>query len=444
MLNKLVKLSRVKDLKRHEVISNTLWLLSEKVLRMGLGILVGVWVARYLGPSQFGLLNYATAFASIFNVVANLGLDGIVVRNIVREPSCKNEILGTAFTLKAIAQIIALLLATGIIVKLRPNEPFVYLLVFVTLIGMFFESFYVIDFWFQSQVQSKFTVLAKNIGLVIVSLGKVLLIKLQASLLPFTLVYSLETMLLAVGLLVIYRYQGNSLRAWRFSSNLAKRLLQDSWPLALSSFVIMIYMRTDQLMIGQIVNDQAVGIYSAAVRISELWYILPIAITSSIFPSLVKLRQVNTNQYYKQIQKVLDVLSILSFSAAILVLPLAHWLVNLLYGESYSEAASVLVIHIWTGVFVASGLARNMWTTAEGLTSFAFLSSLAGAVVNVILNYFLIKSYGGNGAAIATLIAQFIASYATSAFLPKAWTLFVKQTKALVLPSALIRLIFNQ
>ncbi|KAM3098417.1 flippase [Phormidesmis sp. 146-12] len=423
-----------------KILGNATWLFCDKILRMAIGLVVGVWVARYLEPQQFGLYNYAFAFSSIFNSIANLGLDGIIIRNIVREPECKDETLGTALILKLVAQLLAILVAVSIILILRPQEAILHWLVAIFTAGMLFESFYVIDFWFQSQTQSKYSIWAKNIALVAANLLRVLLIYLHASLTLFALSYLVEASLSALGLLSIYRLQGNLIRAWRFSTERAVELLKDSWTLILSSFVIMIYMRTDQIMIGQMRDDAAVGIYSAAVRVSELWYFIPLAITSSIFPALVQAKQKGSEIYFDRLQKVLDWLSALGYAIALIVSLSANQIVTLLYGESYAEAGVILSIHIWSGLFVSLGVVRTSWTTVEGYMSFAFLSTAIGAGVNVILNYFFIRLYGGVGAAISTLIAQCFAAYIATAFFAKTRAFFGMQTKALIIPSALYRI----
>jgi PST family polysaccharide transporter len=440
MLKKVERITHKLSPNLQKIISNTGWLLADRILRMGVGLLVGVWVARYLGPENFGMFNYAIAFTAIFNTVANLGLDRIVVRNIVHQPNNKDEILGTAFFMKVLAQVVIIVLSVTAIIIIRPREHLTHQLVGIITVGMFFESYYVIDFWFQSQVQSKYTVWFKNIGLVLASCLRVVLIQIQAPLFLFAWAYSAEIALSALGLVVAYRIKGYFIQAWHFSSKCAIDLLKDSWTLILTSFVIMIYMRTDQLMLGQMIGDKAVGIYSAAIKISELWYFIPTAITSSVFPSILKAKQESQQLYYEQIQKVLDLLAIMSFVVAVTFSLLSYQMVNLMYGQEYAEAGAILIIHIWTGLFVSLGLVCGLWTTAENLMQFTFIATANGAVINIILNYFLIKSYGGIGAAISSLIAQCIASYISYILLPQTRKIFTMQTKAIFLPSLLNRL----
>ncbi len=440
MLNKLSTVTQKLSPNLLKIIGNTAWLFADKIVRMVIGLLVGVWVARYLGPDNFGIYNYALAFTGIFDTVANLGLDSIVVRNIVGQPSSKDEILGTSFVLKMMAQVIVVITAIAVISIIRPGDTLTHWLVGIIAGGMLFESFYVIEYWFQSQIQSKYVVLFKNVALMIASCARVILIETHATLILFAWVYSAEFALNATSLVIAYHTKKYLFSAWQFSWRCAKELLKDSWTLILSSFAIMILMRIDQLMLGQMIGDRAVGIYSVAVKISELWYFVPLAVTSSVFPSIITAKQESTQLYYERLQKVLDFLSIISYTVAILVTLFSEHLIVMLYGKSYQEAAAILTIHIWTGIFVSSGLVGSLWTTSENLMPFAFISTAIGAVVNVSLNFILIKSYGGVGSAIATLIAQCVASYLAGGFFPKTRPFFIRQTNSLILPSLLIRL----
>jgi O-antigen/teichoic acid export membrane protein len=435
MNKKLAAISQKFSPDLQKVIGNLAWLFTDRILRMGLSLLVGVWVARYLGAEQFGLYNYAIAFVALLTAVATLGLDQIVIRDIVREPLDQEKILGTAFALKLVGGIVAVFLAVGIIAVLRPGDSLTQGLVAVIALSMIFQSSDVIDFWFQSQVQSKYSIWAKNAALIATSLGKVLLIQFHASLIWFAWIYSAEFALSAIGLAIVYQSRGHLLIAWKYSLECAIDLLKNSWTLILSSFVILIYMRIDQIMLGQMVGSRAVGVYSVAVRISELWYFVPMAITNSFYPTLIEAKKVSETLYYQRIQKLLGLMSLLSYAVAIVVSLFANQIINLLFGEGYQGAETILIVHIWAGVFVSTGLVRSLWTTTENLMQFAFATTAIGAAVNVVLNYVLIPTYEGIGAAIATVISQAFASYVAGMFFLRTRKFFVAQTKALIAPS---------
>ncbi|MBD2077879.1 flippase [Phormidium sp. FACHB-592] len=394
-----------------KILSNTGWLFADRILRMGVGLLVGVWVARYLGPEQFGLFNYAIAFVSLFSVIPTLGLDSIVIREIVHHPEQKHELLGTAFTLKLVSGIAIWLVTIGVIAQLNPGQSLTHWLVGVIAAGMVFQSLDTIDFWFQSQVQSKYTVYAKNIAFVCTTFVKVWLLMIKAPLIAFAWVGLAETALGSLGLVIAYRANGELITAWRSRLITAKKLLGDSYPLILSSLAIMVYMRIDQLMLAQQVGNQEVGIYSAAVRLAEVWYFIPMAIVSSTFPSIMEARQISETIFYERLQKLYRLMALLAYTVAIPTTFLAEPIIKLLFGATYEKASPMLAILIWTGLFVNLGVARSSFLTVMNWTKLHLLTVLLGCGLNIILNYILIPSYGGIGSAIATFTSYLCATY---------------------------------
>jgi PST family polysaccharide transporter len=417
------------------IVANIGWLFADRILRMGVGLLVGVWVARYLGVQQFGVFNYATAFVALFSTLSTLGLDAIVVRSIVREPEKRSLILGTAFWLKLFGGVVALVLAVSCIILVRRDDQLtIFLVAILSSVGIF-QAFDTIDLWFQSQVQSKYTVIAKNTAFVITALVKVALISFNAPLIAFAWAGLGEVSLGTIGLIISYRVRGYSPWLWPWSSQLAKTLLKESWPLILSGLTVMIYMRIDQIMLGQMVGDKAVGLYSAATRISEVWYFIPTAIASSVSPAIYAAKQISEDLYYQRIEKFLRLLSWLAIVLAVPMSFLSGTIIMVLFGKSYEASASILVIHIWASIFVFMGVGTSPWFIAEGLTQFALRRTIIGAFTNVFLNIFLIPAYGTVGAAIATVISQAFASFLSNATHPKTRKIFNLQVKC-ILPFA--------
>ncbi len=414
------------------IITNTGWLFADRILRMGLGLIVGVWVARYLGVQQYGLFNYAIAFVALFSPLATLGLDNIVVRDIVRDSSNKEKILGTAFWLKLVGGVGSLLLAVGVIYVLRQDQKLtVWLVAILASVGIF-QAVDPIDFWFQSQVLSKYTVVAKNTAFIITTLIKVALINMQAPLIAFAWVTLIEFSLGAVGLAIAYRIKGYSLRLWRWSFPVAKTLLKDSWPLILSGMTIMIYMKIDQIMLGEMIGDSAVGIYSAAARISEVWYFIPTAIVSSVAPTIYAAKQTSEALYYQRIKQLLRLMVVISVAIALPMSFLSGSIITMLFGDGYAAAGQVLAIHIWASLFVFMGVATSPWFITEGLTHLSLNRTLLGAIINVLLNLLLIPQYAGVGAAIATVISQSFAAFFSHAFHPRTRKIFQLQIKSLL------------
>ncbi|CEN56001.1 putative polysaccharide biosynthesis protein [Candidatus Methylopumilus turicensis] len=379
----------------------------EQILRMVAGLLVGVWVARYLGPEQFGLFNYAIAFASLFGSIAKLGLDSIVVRDLVQEPTLLKAYMGTAFWLKLVGAFLMLAIL-ALATLFTSNDSTTNLYVFIIASGIIFQSFEVVDFYFQSQVLSKFVSICKITQLMISSLIKLYLILTGADLFWFVLVSLVDQVSLAISLYLAYRYQklGGFFRHFDFT--LAKKMIKDSWPLMLSGLAIMIYFRTDQIMIHEMLGARSVGIYSAAIRLTEVWYFVPVIIANSLLPSLINAKKAGENGYYIRLQKLYALMIWIAIGIACVMTFLSHWIILTLYGEAYKDAVSVLMISIWNGVFVFFGCAWSQWMLIENRTRMISFFQINTLFFNVILNLILIPRFGIYGAAIATLIASSI------------------------------------
>jgi O-antigen/teichoic acid export membrane protein len=393
------------------ILDNISWLFFDKILRMGVGLLVGVWVARYLGPEQFGLLNFAMAFVALFGAISTLGLQGIIVRDIVRKPEESNVILGTGFLLQLIGGTAAFLFILVFISYLRPDDNLAKTIVAILGFIQVLKASEVIKYWFESQVMSKFTVWVEN-GVFLVMAGiKVLMILSEASLMAFVWTAFAEALAVAVLLVSIYIWKEASILSWQPNFPKAKRLLRDSWPLILSGLAIMVYMRIDQIMIGQMIGVEAVGIYSAAVRISEIWYFVPMAIVASVFPSIIEARKESKKLYYQRLQKLYDLMVILSIAIALPMTFLSTKLVSLLFGQAYISAGPILSVHIWAALFVFLGVASSKWFLLENRQILNLQRTVLGAIVNIGLNILMIPKYGPIGAAYST-----VASYSFAAF----------------------------
>ncbi|WP_324187442.1 flippase [Vibrio hibernica] len=414
-------------------LKNTSWLLGEKVLRMTLGLFVSVWVARYLGPEQFGLFSYAQSFVALFAAIATLGLDGIVVKALVNDQEQKQRILGTAFTLKLTGAIVVLvLLAASVFLQSDDNQT--GLLVFIIASATVFQSFNVIDFYFQSTVKSKYVVYSNVFSLLLSSAVKIVLILNEASLVAFAYIILFDSLVLASSFIYFYSQNKFSIWHWKFDKVVAKSLLKESWPLILSGLVVSMYMKIDQVMIKSILGSADVGQYAAAVRLSEVWYFIPMVISSSLFPAILNAKKISKELYYLRIQRLYD---FMAWTAIVITIPmtfLSDWVVHLLYGAQFSQTAGVLMIHVWSAVFVFLGVASSKWFISEGLQRYSFYRSLVGAILNVVINLVLIPQHGIYGAAIATLISQFVASYLFNLFNKKSRIVFILHSKALLLP----------
>ena len=394
-----------------KIVDNIGWLFFDKILRMGVGLFVGVWIARYLGPEQFGLLNFALAFTGLFGAIATLGLPGIVVRDIVRDPDGAGLTLGTAAVLQLVGGLVSYLLILGAIAYLRPDDALARSIVAILGSMMLFKASEIAVYWFESQVKSKYVVWVQNGAFLVFAAIKVLLILQQATLIVFIWVMLAEVASVAMLLFLVLGLRGPALTSLTASTTRAKSLLHDSWPLVLSAIAVMVYMKIDQIMLGQMIGDEAVGIYSAAVRISELWYFIPMAIVVSVFPAILEAKKRSHAEYYARLQKLYDLMVVISVVVALPMTFLATPLVDLLFGQAYFASGTIVAIHIWAAVFVFLGVASDKWFLAENRQVLSLQRTALGAVANVVLNFSLIPFYGAVGAAIATVISQAIAAW---------------------------------
>ena len=389
--------------------ANTLWLFAEQVLRMVAGFLVGAWVARYLGPEKFGLLSYALAFVFIFQGIAKLGLDGIVVRDLVQEPEKRDVYLGTSFWLKLVGGVITFLIIV-IILFIQSiftsnffSETNIYILIIA--FGIIFQSLEVIDFYYQAKVQAKYISIRRIVQLIFSSIIKIFLVLTGADLIWFVLVSLFDIISLSIMGWLIYRSKGLPNFVRYFDMEIGKKLLRDSLPLLLSSIAISIYMRIDQVMIKNMLGDREVGLYSAAMRLVEVWYFIPMIITQSVFPAIVNAKKISEELYYKRLQRLYALMVWIGILIALIVTILSNWIITFLYGQAYVGSAKVLMISIWVIVFVFLGVLQGVFFINNNLQKQKFLITLFCGLINIILNIFLISFFKTYGAAFATLIS---------------------------------------
>ncbi len=389
---------------------NISWRLLEQILRMIVGLFLGVWVARYLGPEQYGLFSYAQSFVGLFIIISRFGLDAVLVRELVKGTQNTDELMGTAFYLRFFGFIVVLLLLL-LSIQFTSNDTATNILVFIIASAIMFQSFNVIDLYFQSKVLSKYIVLVNIVSLFLSSIIKIIFILNEAPLISFALLILFDSVILAIGFIYIY-IKKSSLKIlnWKFNKSMAMTLFRDSWPLIISGVSIAMYIQIDQVMIKEMLDNVATGQYAAAVRLSNFWYFVPTIVASSLFPAIVNAKKQNEKHYYSRLQKLYTFMAMIAITVAIPVTFLDDWIVNLIYGEQYDQSGSVLSILIWAGLAVALGAVWKRWIINENKQVITLYGNVFGALINIVLNLFFIKAYGINGAAIATLISFWIST----------------------------------
>lgn len=388
-------------LKHAQIANNLGWLFFDKILRMGVGLIVGVWVARYLGVQDFGALNYAMAIVAITGVFATMGIESLVVKKLIEAPEFKNEILTTAFFIKFFGAIIGLV--TTFLYCYFANESLT--LPLILSIGTLFLAMDVVDYYNQSKINSKIIVILRSISFIITSALRIYAIINHFPVFYFAIIISLE--LFVSFILMYFSMKEIFLRFTNFSKPIAKEFIKKGFPLLFASFTVIVYMKIDQIMIAEMINIKSVGIYSAAIKISEMIYFIPVIIMSTFFPFLIK----SNINFHEKIYIIYKLMITLSLVISTFISILSNYIIEALYGNLYKESSNILIIHVWASIFVFVGVASNQYLIINNLSKYSFYQTLLGALSNIILNLILIPYYGAFGAAIATLVSYGISAY---------------------------------
>ena len=407
------------------------WLVGEKLVRLVLHVGVGFAVARHLGPMDFGKLNYVLAVVGLMGLLAELGLDGVVRRELVQAPERALPLLVVTLILRLAGGVVsyALLISMAQWADWKDRE-----LLAILGLTLFQPALMVADPWFQSRLRAKYSVWAQVAALAVGAAGRILLIVIGAPLSAFAWVIVAEMAMIGAGLFWLARRDGLRWRFRVFETRLAGRLLREAWPLMLSGLAIMLYMRMDAVMLRVMSGEAAVGIYAAATRFTEIWYFLPVALASSLLPSLLRARERGAAVYAERLQLCFDLNAGMAYLLSVPVALAAPWLVRWAYGAEFAAAAPVLAVHIWSSVFVFLGIVRGQFLVNEGRTGFYLWATVAGLLVNAGLNFVLIPHHGPWGAAVATMVAQMVAAWLSSfCFAPVRETAWM-QTRALCIP----------
>ena len=327
------------------------------------------------------------------------------------------------------AAILTSLVTIASIRLIQPHDREALLLVGILSVGSIFQAVDTIDLFFQSQVKSKISVWSKNSAFLVFAAVRIALIHFRATLWPFAVAGAGEVVLGACGLIAGYHFSGEKFRSWRSRGHRAVELLKQSWPAIFSGVAIMIYMRIDMVMLKMMRGDVAAGLYAAATRVSEVWYFIPVAIVSSVSPSIMRVKN-NPELFYGRLRKLFFLMTWISVGIGSTVALLSNFIVKHLYSVAYIAAAPVLAVHIWASVFVFLGVAQMPWDTSQNLLKLSLYRTAAGAVINVAMNIVLIPRYSAMGAAIATVVAYAISAVIANAFSARTRVIFLMQIKS--------------
>lgn len=390
--------------RKNKVVRNAGWIIGGKVANKLLAFVVGIFAARYLGPSNYGLINYAAAYATFFASLCTLGINSVIVKNFVDHPSQQGETIGTTLLLRAVSSLLSALAIIGIVSVVDRGEHLTVVVVALYNIGLVFQVFDTLNYWFQARLQSKYSAIAELISYAVMSIYKIVLLALGKSVEWFAIASTLDYIILAVFLLIAYFKNGGT--KFHCSLKKAKELLQSSNSFIIAGLMVSIYACTDKLMLKQMLGADAVGHYSLASTVSVSWAFILSAIIDSLYPEIVQSFQKDYLRYERKNRQLYTIVFYVSLFVSAIICIAAKPFVLILYGETYLPAVEPLRIVVWYTAFSYLGVARNAWMVCENRQKYLKYLYISAAVLNVILNLALIPLWGASGAAAASLITQ--------------------------------------
>ncbi len=420
---------------------NTGWSAAEKILNIFIRFFVSILVARYLGPEKFGSLSFSFSIVALFMSLGNASLDAIIVKKQISDSDDVAELYGSAIMSKLFGALFVNAIVFIIGLLYLPEENFIMSQIIA--FGIFFQVVTVFNASFQARVRIKYASLSIIFALAGSSLFKIILIVLNADVIFFSGAMTLNSFFYALFLIIFFRKEMMPLSILKFKISTSISFLKETWPLILSGLFIALYTRIDHIMIRFFLDEEALGQYAVSSRITTTIYLISIVLSTSLFPAILHAKSRGPVEYKKRLQSLSDFLFILAVGIGVLYLTIGKPIFLFFFGDKYIPASEVLQVHIWSCVFVFLGILYSNWLIAEEQQISTLIRTFGGAVINIILNFLMIPRYGIMGAAISTLVAQFLASYAGFALLKISREGFLMQTKSLFLPIRLLGKLFK-
>lgn len=417
---------------KEQVFRNLFWSVIGKITTLAGSLLVGIIIARYLGPEKYGLMNYVTSFVALFQILALFGLDNIEIREEAKEKFEYQVIIGSAFSIKLVLAVLSIA-ASIITAFLMGTDMYTIILIAIFSLSMIANTFSVCRNYFMAIVQNEYVVKSEVLRTMLGVAIKIMLLLLHADLLWFIIATMIDYYILAFGYITAYRKKIGMLRLWHFNKDCAFYLMKESFPLLITSAAVIIYQRIDQVMIGSMIGKEDVGYFSVASRIVEILIYIPTIIVQTIIPVLTKIRVSSEQEYKEKSQKFMNLTIWCTFVGSIMTSILAHWIVQILFGEQYLVASAVLSILAFKATFVAISSTAGNIIVLEGKQKYVIFRDLLGCIICIGMNYYLLPKYGILGSAVITLISNLVAGYLSDLMIPAYRKIFFMQTQAIFL-----------
>lgn len=393
---------------KNRTVQNAGWLIGCRVVQMMINFVVGILTARYLGPANYGLINYANAYIAFFTAFCTLGINSVLVKEFVDKPENAGTTIGTTLVLRGASSLLSALTIILIVSFVDADEPTTIAVVALSSIGVVFHIFETFNFWFQSRLKSKITAIATLTAYIITAIYKIILLILGKSVLWFAVAASVDYIFIAIFLFIAYKKEcGLPLKC---SLKYGKKLLRKSHHFILSGLMVAVYGYTDKLMLKQMLGESEVGYYSTATSLCTVWCFVLVAIIDSVHPSIMEANNKNEELFKIRNRQLYAIVFYVSIFVSLVFQLFSPLIIKILYGQAYMPSVNPLRIITWYTAFSYLGAARDAWIVCKDKQKYLkYIYGLA-AVSNVLLNLIFIPVLGASGAAIASLIAQILTS----------------------------------
>ncbi len=396
-------------MKEKQVFKNANWIIVCRLAQSVFQLVIGMLSARYLGPSNYGLINYAASIVAFALPLMKLGMNAILVYELVDSPEKEGEIIGTSLGLNLVSSIVCMFGVVGFTTVMNYGENDTILICSLYSLSLIFAAIEMVQYWFQYKLLSKYSSVVMLIAYMVVSIYKTFLLITEKSVYWFAVSHSIEYGLIGIALLVLYFK--NEGQRFSFSVNRAKKMLDRSKHYILSALMVVVIQNTDHIMITSMISEAENGLYSAAITCATVVQFVYIAIVDSFRPLILSQKKEKDGAYENNVSRLYGITSYMTLAQGVAFFMLADVIVSVLYGSEYAGAATILRVLVFYFVFSVMGLVRNVWILAEEKQKYLWVINLSGALLNIVLNVFMIPFWGAVGAAIASLLTQFFANF---------------------------------
>jgi len=390
---------------KNKVAKNAGWIIITRIIQAVLALVINMLTARFLGPSNYGLINYAASVVAFATPIMSLGFANVLVQEYVNHPEEEGKILGTSVLLSFFSSIACIGGVFAFTLVADAGQKVTNIVVLLYSLMLITQAFELIQYWYQAKLLSKYMAIVSLIAYILVSGYKTVLLILKADVYLFALANSIDYLLIAVFLLVFYKKLGG--QRISFSGEIGKRMFAKSRHYIVSSLMVTIFAQTDKIMLKQMIDESAVGYYSAAVSCAGMTSFVFTAIIDSFRPVIFEHKK-NGDQtgYELNIERLYSIVIYLALLQSIVMTILSPFIIRVLYGGDYQASILALQIIVWYTTFSYMGAVRNVWILGEGKQKYLWILNLGGALANIVLNFILIPFWGIYGAAVASLITQ--------------------------------------